>query len=102
MSRVPGVPASVSTGGGAGLPERTREGRGLGVESFFGFRAMTGIWGIRMRGSTDRVLLTLELLLPVPAEKLRVWLVSIVPRHKKIAGGIEHPFGLLRQVLLGG
>jgi len=32
--RVAGVPAVVSTGAGNGFPERTREGRGRGVESF--------------------------------------------------------------------
>src|SRR5688500_15021534 len=38
--RVAGVPASVSTGGGAGLPERAREGRGRGGVSDLGGRAI--------------------------------------------------------------
>lgn len=43
LSPKPGVPAAVSTGGAAGLPDRPRDGRGLG-DSDFGGRVMRGIW----------------------------------------------------------
>src|SRR5690606_41141785 len=37
---VAGVPAAVSGGGGTGFTERPRDGRGRGIDGFFGERAM--------------------------------------------------------------
>ena len=46
----PGVPAAVSTGGAAGLPDLTLDGRGFGVASDLGARAMRRIWRDGRRG----------------------------------------------------
>jgi hypothetical protein len=45
----PGVPAAVSAGGAAGLPERPREGRAFG-KSDFGGRAICSLYGPCRRG----------------------------------------------------
>jgi hypothetical protein len=49
---VAGVPAAVSGGGGTGFPERPRDGRGRGIDGFFGERAMSrnmALWARRLK-----------------------------------------------------